>query len=439
MRTINIVLDLYSAVISLLMIAYLVSRKRRKDQLRRSFILMCVLNFCTILGDLTNWTCEGFGQPWYPAALWSGSLLFWLCSLLSLVAFTYYIIAYLRPRVSVHRAFWHAVLILYTGHAACCLLSLWNGMFFTITMENIYQRGTFFWLSQSIAFVIYGINVAIFIVYRKSLSSADFRILSSYIVLPMLSQAIQMCYYGLALLNTGITLAVLVIFINLQAEQELRIERQEKELAQSRIDIMLSQIKPHFLYNTLTAIRWMCDSDPEQAKESIHDFTLFLRANMDSLSSKAPIPFEQELRHTQAYLKLEQQRSQSRLRVVYEIGVWEFAIPPLTLQPIVENAVRHGAFSREEGGTVLLRTEETEHTYLITVRDDGRGFRAGMANAGQRSHMGIANVRERLKILCGGTLTIESAADRGTTAVITIPKERSIYEVSCGRRRGVRA
>lgn len=205
MRTINIVLDLYSAVISLLMIAYLVSRKRRKDQLRRSFILMCVLNFCTILGDLTNWTCEGFGQPWYPAALWSGSLLFWLCSLLSLVAFTYYIIAYLRPGVSVHRAFWHAVLILYTGHAACCLLSLWNGMFFTITVENIYQRGTFFWLSQSIAFVIYGINVAIFIVYRKSLSSVDFRILSSYIVMPMLSQAIQMCYYGLALLNTGIT------------------------------------------------------------------------------------------------------------------------------------------------------------------------------------------------------------------------------------------
>ncbi len=100
----------------------------------------------------------------------------------------------------------------------------------------------------------------------KSLLRKDFMILTSYIVLPLLTEIIQMSHYGIALLNTGVSLSLLIIFINIQSERELRMERQEKELTEARIDIMLSQIKPHFLYNTLTVIRRQCDIDPKQAK-----------------------------------------------------------------------------------------------------------------------------------------------------------------------------
>ena len=126
-----------------------------------------------------------------------------------------------------------------------------------------------FWLSQALPFAIYAVDIAIFAVYWRSLSRKDFHILSSYILLPLAAEIVQIFYYGVALLNTGVSLSLLIIFTNIQSEQELRIERQEKELMASRMDIMMSQIQPHFLYNTLIAIRRLCDHDPKQAKQAI--------------------------------------------------------------------------------------------------------------------------------------------------------------------------
>lgn len=422
MRLINIALDLYSGAVCLILVCYLCCGRGRQDKMRQYFIWMCAINLGMAVGDIPNWVFEGLARPWYPAVLWSGSLLFWVCSSLMPLAFTYYLVEYLAPRARVHRFFRRGAAVLCASAILGSLLSVWNGMFFTVTPENIYRRGDWFWLSQTLPFLMYALDVTIFIVYRRSLNRKDFRILSSYIILPLAAEVVQMLNYGVALLNTGVALGLLIIFINIQSEQELRIERQEKELAQRRMDIMLSQIQPHFLYNSLTAIRRLCDHDPQQAKTAITDFSLFLRANMDSLGSRAPIPFEQELNHTRHYLALEQQRFQARLQVVYEIGCQDFSVPPLTLQPIVENAVRHGVLRREAGGTVTIRTAETTAAYMITVADDGVGFQPVDA-AGSSSHIGIENVRSRLAALCGGALEIHSVPDGGTTVTITIPKE----------------
>lgn len=422
MRQINIVLDLYSGTICLILFCYLYFSHRRKDAMRRYFLLMCAFNFGMAMGDIANWACEGFARSWYPLALWIGTLVFWICSSFMLLAFTAYLFEYLAPKVKVRPIYWRLTVALCILHVAGIILSVQNGMFFTITPENLYQRGYLFWLSQLIPFLMYAVDISIFIAYRKRLPGKDFSVLSSFIVLPMAAEAFQMLNYGVALLNTGVTLGMLIIFINIQSEQELRLKQQEKELAEQRIDIMISQIQPHFLYNALTAMRQLCEVDPKQAKAVIHDFSLFLRGNMNSLTSKAPIPFEQELKHTKSYLALEQQRFQSRLRVAYDITARDFSIPPLTLQPIVENAVRHGVLHRENGGTVTVHTEETETACLIIVSDDGMGFPPKPDNADGRSHIGIANVRERLSALCGGTLDIQSTPGSGTTVTIRLPK-----------------
>lgn len=423
MRQINVILDLYSGAVCLILIFYFLFGNNRRNNMQRYFLLMCTFNLGMALGDIPNWTCDGLAHPWYPAALWTGTLLFWLCSSFMLLSFTAYLIEYLTPKVRVHHAFWRFAVILCSLHVAGILLSTQNGMFFKILPENVYQRGDFFWLSQFIPFLMYGVDVAIFTVYRRRLPRKDFRILSSYIVLPLAAEAVQMLHYGIAPLTTGVSLGLLIIFINIQSEQDLRLEHQEKELAEARIDIMLSQIQPHFLYNSLTAIRRLCDHDPQQAKDAIREFALFLRANMDSLKSKAPIPFEQELLHVKSYLALEQQRFQDRLTVSYEIEDQDFSIPPLTMQPVVENAVRHGILKKAEGGTIIIRTTRTDTAYVITVTDNGVGFTPGQENHDNRSHIGIENVRARLSALCGGTLEIQSRTGVGTTAIITIPKE----------------
>ena len=103
-----------------------------------------------------------------------------------------------------------------------------------------------------------------------------------------------------------------------------------------------------------------------------------------------------------------------------------FRLPPLTLQPLVENAVRHGVTKKKGGGTVTISTRETASTYLVTVHDTGNGFDPEHYTDDGKVHIGIRNVRERLERMVGGTLTIESTPETGTTATILIPKKEGM-------------
>ena len=422
MKQINIALELYSAVICLILFLYLCFGGNRKDKPRLYLALMCLFNIGMLLGDAMTWGFEGFSKPWYPAALWTGGVLYYACSGPLLLAFVGYFIASVSDVVNIGRCPWYIAIFLCALQVILSLSSPWMGMYFTVNAENFYVRGSFFLLSQIIPFLIYGINAFLILRYARFIRRRDLLFLISHIILPLAAELVQIFNYGLAPLNIAITITLLFVFISIQFSRELRIEQQERELAESRIDIMLSQIQPHFLYNTLTIIRHLCGSDPEQAKETITDFSLFLRGNMNALTSKKPIPFKQEIAHTEKYLNIELKRAQNRLRVTYNINTTDFYIPPLTLQPIVENAVRHGVLRREEGGTITISTEETPFSYLIIVSDDGVGFQPDKEEPKDRVQIGISNVQKRLADLCNGELTIKSTPDVGTVVTIIISK-----------------
>jgi len=210
---------------------------------------------------------------------------------------------------------------------------------------------------------------------------------------------------------------------------KLRAERQahemESELQQNQISIMLSQIQPHFLYNSLTAIGMLCELDPPKAKTAVFTFAHYLRGNMDSLVENRLIPLEKEMEHVRHYLWLEEMRFGNRLKVEYDIQTTGFSLPALTIQPIVENAVRYGLMKRSAGGTVSIRVREEESCWRISVEDDGPGFDPSAHKQDGRSHTGIENVRRRLQAMCGGALSVETAPGAGTAAIIDIPKENS--------------
>ena len=227
------------------------------------------------------------------------------------------------------------------------------------------------------------------------------------------------------------------ILIEEQKSRQNKINDLENQLLQKQISIMLSQIQPHFLYNSLVVIRQLCRIDPKLAEETVVEFSDYLRGNLDSLTISEPISFEQELRHVKTYLAIEKKRLGNKLNIVYNIKAMEFMLPALTLQPIVENAVRYGITKKEGGGTVTITTESDQQSVdqgsldlqsiVITVTDDGAGFdpqqpvSLNLLQDG-RSHVGIENVRSRLAAMCGGSLEIHSKPGEGTTAVIAIPK-----------------
>ena len=200
-------------------------------------------------------------------------------------------------------------------------------------------------------------------------------------------------------------------------------EQLQHELTQSRISIMLSQIQPHFLYNSLNSIGYLCEQDPPAAKTAVDNFAAYLRGNLDSLKRTKPVPFEKELEHVRIYLSLEKMRFDEELNLVWNIAATDFLIPALTVQPLVENAVKYGVGKKVGGGTVTISSAEYPDRFAVVISDDGVGYDPTVTQADGRTHIGIDNVGSRLASMVGGSLKIESEQNKGTTATITIPKE----------------
>ncbi|MBE5861560.1 MAG: hypothetical protein E7295_01765 [Lachnospiraceae bacterium] len=220
-----------------------------------------------------------------------------------------------------------------------------------------------------------------------------------------------------------LTIAVIVSCVFFYSWLHLQFVREHEQdlMAQNRIKIMMSQIQPHFLFNTLSSIQYLCMSDPEQAALITGKFARYLRQNLDSLGQTELIPVSRELEHVAVYTEIEKIRF-PYIHVEYDVSDENFKVPALTIQPLVENAIRHGGWEEGEGRvTITIKRGEAFHEILI--EDDGRGFDPALPESTDKSHVGIKNVRERVEKMCHGTLTLDSAPEKGTRVRVIIPEE----------------
>lgn len=208
--------------------------------------------------------------------------------------------------------------------------------------------------------------------------------------------------------------------ILLNSNEAIRAKQLDAELAEKRIAIMLSQIQPHFIYNTLGTIGQFCLEEPHKAADLVREFSLYLRGNFTELDNLQPIPISKEIEHVKHYVQIEQVRFPD-IKVTYDLQADDFLIPSLTIQPLVENAIKHGLMGLESGGHVQISTHETSDAYFVCVKDDGVGFEMSVFNDGKK-HVGIENIRGRLEAINKGNLIIDSTVGKGTIAIITIPK-----------------
>lgn len=234
-----------------------------------------------------------------------------------------------------------------------------------------------------------------------------------YTSFPVIGVVSDYTFHGFSLTGAGFAISILVIYTSIYRTRR-------KELDAQRSALMLSQINPHFIYNTLSTIAAMCDSAPSQTKHLTIDFSQYLRRNINSMTSQALIPFKQELEHIECYLKIEKARFRERLNTIYSIQCKNFNVPSLTIQPLVENAIKHGITKKATGGTVKICTYEEGSCYVIDIIDDGVGFDVESTEM----HVGIQNVKNRLMALCRAELYIKSTVDIGTRIHIEIPKKK---------------
>jgi len=235
------------------------------------------------------------------------------------------------------------------------------------------------------------------------------------------------------LVSAGLFLAFQICFLHFYGRQVSDMLKDNRQIVQMQADIneanirlLLSQIRPHFLYNTLNAICALCYTDPERAGEATRQFSRYLHANMKSLDKDEPAEFSEEMRHVESYIWIEKMRLGNRLQVVYDLQETEFILPLLTVEPLVENAIRHGISKRIGGGKLTIRTYKDRENYYVQIVDDGIGFsdeEMSKYHFGSSDSVGISNVRKRLNMMMHGKLEILSEKNVGTVATIILPVE----------------
>ena len=218
---------------------------------------------------------------------------------------------------------------------------------------------------------------------------------------------------------------IIIYYIYLAAIQysdtQALLHRNELELEKSKLTLLISQIKPHFINNALLSIREYCYEEPEKAAELIDHFAVYLRNNINSADSDTLIPFSEEIATVREYLTLEYADHTKQFIVEYNLEVTNFKVPPLIIEPFVENAVKHGIDRYSPNSIVNLHSFEDEHSHIIEIRDNGKGFDMNEETLG-KGGIGFKNARTRLELMCGGSLDI-TRENGWTIVLIKIVKE----------------
>jgi len=290
-----------------------------------------------------------------------------------------------------------------------------------------YQNGVL--QNHSAAYAVIFINGVFLLglmpfVWKTKMDSFEKYSVYFYSLIPIATSLVWVVIPEINLTPMGVFISACVLYVHSYIRQGEILQDQRIELQDQRSKLMFSQIQPHFIYNALSSIAILCELDPKKAKRLTEDFTDYLRGNLKILQNHEMVFFEKEIKHTETYLRIEHERFGDRLQVELDINAEEFYIPPLTVQPLVENAVKHGVCSRDEGGKVIISSYETDTGYEITIEDNGVGFDAKLTDWEDGTHIGINNTRNRLKEMCNGTLNISSEPGKGTTATIFIPRNR---------------
>lgn len=390
-----------------------------KRYFRQYFLILMVSSFCGATEAILNY----FHAP--SAAIYVVLHLESFFPSLPLIMLTVYLLRCCgeNPRQSTLLRVAAALMALYF---VMLLISLFiTGAFTYLLPDGQYFRGPWYPILLLPPFAIMLLNLAGTLRRRKRLSRKTFLSFLVAIVPITLSLLVQLFIDVFPLVDISILLSALSMYgliLSDQIEQDLRhqqeISRQQLEIANQRANVMVLQMRPHFIYNTMTSIYCLCKQNPEKARQVTMDFTNYLRRNFNAVASAAPIPFSSELEHTSAYLAVEQAQYEDSLFVDYDTPHIQFRVPPLTLQPIVENAVKHGRDPYAGAFHISIRTRKTDSGSEIVVEDDGRGL-DGAENS--EPHTALNNIRQRLEIMCGGTLQIEPCEPCGTRVTVFVP------------------
>ena len=417
MPSVNIALDIFGIIVLMIIFFSCLEERVKRETQSNIFLIMMGAILCALVADLLSWIGEGNTNLAIMTIVTNT-----VASCMGYASIFCFVL-YMRENLFRNSK---AIKVIVCIFGVMCLVSAvllsmgaYYGNSFMIDEHGHYvHSGEFSVLLSHFSFPVLSLVATVLMLFcAKDVSPIARFFYFLYIIFPMIGVTLDYAIHGISLTYIGMVVSVMIIYTNIYLQKRNTISEQKTAL-------MMSQINPHFMYNTLSAIAALCDIEPKKAKALTIEFSTYLRQNLETLSTTDLIPFEQELRHVECYLKIEKARFKDKVNVDYSVQTENFYLPALTIQPLVENAVRHGITKKGEGGTVKLGTYQTEKSYFIEIKDDGIGFDYETLNCDGRKHIGLENVRNRLRDMCGATMEVKSMVGVGTRVTIEIPKKK---------------
>ena len=312
-----------------------------------------------------------------------------------------------------------SVFLLWTVYVGMLISTIFSSAFYSFSEKGEYERGPLYPLLLFPPVLIMLLNLCGMWRRRKKLNRNQIWAYQMFILVPLFSMLVQMFYSGILATALGIMFGAVALFYFVQKDQEDKFIQMTEENADRRFAIRILQIRPHFIYNVMSSIYYIIDENPAKAREVVRDFSIYLRKVFRSISSQEQVPFTEELEHTRAYLSVEMARFTNQLNVIYDTPYINFKLPPLTLQPVVENAVKHGMDPEIDRLNITIRTRNPEGFNEIIVENDGQNFEPPL---NIEDGIGLPNISDRLKRMCKGELFVTEREGGGTVVTIRIPE-----------------
>ncbi len=407
-------------ITTILIVSKLMERGKRTNEDMLLTLIVFVMHFKMFL-QLTATSLGRYNE--FSDYLEISDLFLYLSSPILLVVFWCYMVELLRMRKKLWRKLTTVVqLLIVLDFVYIALNPLFHHLYYTDKRGNAIYTA---WLPTVYVVPTIVLIMLVWLIISSKTKRYMKWLTVSFPLFPIVCMGIELYNSTTNIVMVGELISTLLIYTSIHVQRADELAKIEMKLMEQRTRIIISQIQPHFIYNTLNTIGYLCTKEPEMARKATDCFSQYLRNNLQAIDEEKLIPFKEEIGHTQTYIWLEQLRFGNRVTVTYNIEVEEFRIPALTLQPIVENAIKHGICQREEGGNIIIETRETASDYVITVSDDGVGYDEDAIEAGDKKHVGLKNVRERLKLMCEGSIHCSSTVGVGTICKIYLPKERN--------------
>ena len=396
----------------------LIKKEKRKDEMiLLNFFIFTIVHFATYLTFTLVKSYLGTSDPFVITFY----TIFYVMNNLEVFLLFHYALTYMDIAPQRKKAVSILNLSLFSLFVLSDIINVFTGIYFT-SQGGEYLRSRTMIVSQGYQFVMF-VTIFILAVTNKKLNLREKTAFCLYCSLPFAAIILQNLFKGYAIAYLSIIVAIEVLFLFLSVQKNIDLAKEEEKNKEAQIKIMLSQIQPHFIYNSLSSISTLIPIDQPKAQSALDDFTEYLRMNLSSLTAVNCIHFEDELKHIKTYVAMEKLRFGDRLRVVYNIGVTDFMLPPLTIQPIVENAIKHGILKKLEGGTLTITTTESERAYVVEITDDGVGFTINNVDFDANIHFGLKNIQYRLAKMCGADIAVKSEVGVGTCVTVTFWKE----------------